>query len=459
MPRPTVLDAYNKADFVVIARAISVEKVSDDAETPPNTSRVLSIVMEVQKVFKGNLRVGDKMTFGQGNGIRCTWVFYEDVVGNEYLFYLENPTGDPKVWYEFGYTRSTVIDGVNDDLLYLNNLEANRGRTRVSGTLSEDEEQVSPSGRRIWIVGNNKVYETRTDKNGVYEFYDLPPGRYRLEPELPFGWKITPTVPGTTTVSDPKRQIQRRHILFTLKPRQHAAIDLAFVLDNVVSGSVVDVRGKPLPDVEVSLKPVDPENKSLNFEYTDEQGRFTIESITPGDYILVVNHDGEKTVAEPFGAVYYPNVTEKAKALVFHIRAGDNIKGLTIVPDLTEMITVQGVVRYEDGTPVKKATVRFFPAKVPGFNGFVVVDTTAEGKFSFKIFKGLPGELYADFFAYTGTGAEIVGAYDYAKCPQVYAIMKQTGELIKTRVQKIAPQHDLPNVVLTFPFPRCKDQR
>ena len=85
-PKPTVLDAYEDADVVVIARVISVEKVRDGSETPLNGSRVLSTMMEVQKVFKGNLSIGDKMTFGQGNGIRCTWVFYEEDIGSEYLF-------------------------------------------------------------------------------------------------------------------------------------------------------------------------------------------------------------------------------------------------------------------------------------------------------------------------------------------------------------------------------------
>lgn len=455
MAKPTVLDAYKNADVVVIARAISVEHVSDQSETPLNASRVLSTTMEVEKVFKGNLRIGDKMTFGQGNSLRCTWVFYQEDVGKEYLFYLENPSEDPKLWYEFGYTRSDVIERVADDLLYLNNLEARRGRTRVSGTINDGEDEPS---RKIWILGKDKVYETTTDKNGVYEFCDLPPGRYVLEPELPFGLKIDRETRGTATISDRKRQIKGKHIFFRLKPRQHAAIDMAFVLDNVVSGSVVDAHGKLLPDIQVSLKSLDANNESVDFEYTDEQGRFAIESITPGNYIMVVNEDGKKTVKEPLGASYYPSVTEEAKARVFSIRAGDNIKGLkVVVPNAAEMVTVQGVVRYGDGAPVKKATVRFTAANVPGVDGDAMVDTNAQGQFSLKIFKGLPGELHADFIAYSGNTAAITGQYDYAKCPQVQEIVKQTSnELLKTPTLKLDPQQNLLNLVLTFPFHSCK---
>ena len=451
MPKPTVLDAYNDADVVVVARAISVEKGSDPSLLPANGSRVVSTMMEVQKVFKGNLSVGSKMTFGQGNGIRCTWVFYEDDVGKEYLFYLQKQPEDPNVWYDFGYSRSDAISRVADDLLYLNNIEAVRGRTRVSGTMSDEE-----PGRKIWILGKDKVYETSTDKNGVYELYDLPPGKYVLEPELPFGWKIDRLARDTTTVSN--QQIRGRHIHFTLKPRQHAGIDIAFVLDNVISGSVVDAHGKVLPEVEVSLKPIDVSNESINFEYTDEHGRFAIESIDPGNYVVAVNEDGKKTVKEPFSAFYYPNVTEQASARIFRIRAGDNIKGLKIVvPDTGELVTVQGVVRYADGSPARKVTVRFTPERGPDFEGAAIADTNAQGQFSFKILKGLPGELHADFSAYSRETAAIVGKFDYAKCPQVQKIAEQTAQdMIKTPAIRIDAKEDLLNLVLTFPFRPCK---
>ena len=113
VPKPTVLQAYENNDVVVIARAVSQEKTKDPEF---NGSRVLSTTMQVEKVFKGDLRVGDKMTFGQGNGIRCTWVFYEDDIGKEYLFYLESPGEGSKLRFEFGYGRSSFLAEAADDL-------------------------------------------------------------------------------------------------------------------------------------------------------------------------------------------------------------------------------------------------------------------------------------------------------------------------------------------------------
>jgi hypothetical protein len=154
-----------------------------------------------------------------------------------------------------------------------------RGKTRVSGTLDQEDDELDVVGRKIWIMGKDKVYETKTDKDGVYELYDLPPGRYVLQPELPAGWRISREAIGTTTIINKKRQILTRHVVFTLKPRQHAAIDLSFVLNNVVSGSVVEEQGKPLAQVQVSLNPTVARDDAGNYDYTDEEGRFAIESI------------------------------------------------------------------------------------------------------------------------------------------------------------------------------------
>jgi hypothetical protein len=68
----------------------------------------------------------------------------------------------------------------------------------------------------------------------------------------------------------------------------------------------------------------------------------------------------------------------------------------------------------------------------------------------------VPGELHADFFAYSGDTARILEKYDYENCPQVQSIIKETGkEMIKTPALKIDPTRDLRNLVLTFPFRAC----
>ena len=143
---------------------------------------------------------------------------------------------------------------------------------------------------------------------------------------------------------------------------------------------------------------------------------------------------------------------------MFQIGAGDNLKGLkVVVPNADDIVTIKGRVRYADGTPPAEATVRFTPSKETGVDGSAMADTNAKGEFSFKIFKGVAGELHADFFAYGVSTASLQHKYNYRKCPQVERIVRESGtEMVKTPPLKIDPQQDLLNLVLTFPFRRCK---
>ena len=86
LPLPTVLDEYERADVIIIARVVSIEKTK---EPDPVHLNIRSATMVVQKVFKGNLKVQDAISFAQGNGIDCLWTFDEKMIGREYLLYLD----------------------------------------------------------------------------------------------------------------------------------------------------------------------------------------------------------------------------------------------------------------------------------------------------------------------------------------------------------------------------------
>ena len=330
-PNPTVLQAYEGSDVVVIARAISVEKLSEQSPKPMIGTLVSSTTMEVENVFKGKLRVGDKMVFGQGTGLGCTWVFYEEVVGNEYLFYLNSPVGDEKVWYADGLGRSHELEYAADDLLYLNKLNKVRGRTRVSGVLDNDGiAGLSLEGQTIRIIGKNKTYVSKTDKNGVYELYDLPPGRYVLEPQLKFGWKVSEFNP-TRLLTRLERRRPSNRIAFTLRPRNHFGVDMRLELSNHVSGTVYDSNSKPMPWVCVSLVPANDESSLACNSLTDELGRFQIDSVEAGAYTIIFNYENKTTPGMPFPKLYDPGVREREKAKTITLKHGESVNNLSVV--------------------------------------------------------------------------------------------------------------------------------
>ena len=110
-PRPTVLEAFDTADEVVIVRVLSVEKVENTEER--YVDGVRSATMIVEKVFKGNLKVRDEVIFGQGSGSNCIITYDEKSVGDQYLYYLHRPEklsqgSDPTEPVLFNQTRETL---------------------------------------------------------------------------------------------------------------------------------------------------------------------------------------------------------------------------------------------------------------------------------------------------------------------------------------------------------------
>src|SRR5262249_11172275 len=118
--QPTVLEAFETADEVVILRASSVEK-AQDTEKKNYINCVRSATMVVEKVFKGRLQLMDEIVFRQGGGGDCLWTFSEEFVGRQFLFYLDRPekrrdasnwnSDDPGLWFAFGCGRSNEFAG------------------------------------------------------------------------------------------------------------------------------------------------------------------------------------------------------------------------------------------------------------------------------------------------------------------------------------------------------------
>ena len=317
IPLPTVLDAYEEADVVIIARVVSIEKTE---EPDPVHLNVRSATMVVQKVFKGNVKVQDTISFAQGNGIDCLWIFDEKMVGEEYLLYLNTPEQGSDLWY-LGQGRSGELGATANDLRYLNNIEKVRGQTRVAGTLEDD---FPTAGRKVRIIGRSKAFQTTIDEQGVYELYGLPPGKYLIAPDLPYGWIIDQEA--FPTVSE-RSSHSKTHKAFTLKAKKHAVIDFAFKIDNAVEGYVVDEKGRPMAQASIVLKPENDVVGSSTF--IDERGRFRFESVPAGSYELIVH----EPITRPLTRVGYydPQKDRLLKSLPITIKHGQSMRGIKII--------------------------------------------------------------------------------------------------------------------------------
>ena len=465
---PTVLDAFNYSDVVVIVSAVSVEKAEPEKIAPPGqmsdgenyVDGVKSTSMRVEQVFKGTLKVGDEMVFAQGGGADCIWTFNEGDIGKKFLFYLKRHK-DSTRWTAGTCGRSRPVDYAGDDLLYLTNLNKVRNKTRLSGTLRfRYEAGESLAGRKIRIIGTKRTHELKTDDNGVYEIYDLPAGRYFVEPEIPKGWKVGRFWVGYSPSLDRNaKEGSLSKIPIILEANKHAGLDIVFEIDNVIRGHIYDPLGQPMKGVCLDLVPADGTKGKYLADCTEKDGAFEIDEIPPGGYVIRVNDDGKMTSSEPFGKFYYPRALKLEEATVFNIGLGENIENLEIYPPIElKTITVEGVLLYSDGKPVANESVSFKSVRKQSAGNDedeedgndARANTDLKGRFSIKILHGANGFLFGGMYAYVGK---------FENCPKLDGLIKQAGSdfsEIKTPQVEIRATTNLYGIELRLPFPFCK---
>jgi hypothetical protein len=454
MGSPTVDLEYKTSPIVAVLKIKSLEKGGFGNEENLYLSK-----MTVEKVFKGNLKVGQEFNFKRTNS-SCDYTFSKNVIGEEMLLYLGDKPSKEGFWYYPACSRSDFTKNLSADLKYIENIDKVRGKTRLSGTISQNIESAVEgvnsqynklANRNVRIVGNGKDIQLKTDENGVYEIYDLPFGKYKVSIEPIVGYKTTgfdyPTEE-TTTVQ--------------IKSRQHVEQDFTYYIDNSISGKVTDSKGNVLKDVCLDLSPNNGKERKyfFNFDCTDEKGGFKLSAIPAGKYLIVINYHNVISASEPFGTFYYPSSINREDAKEITIGAGDHIKDLVITaPTTAETITISGVVMFENGVGKRKdsyeyVSVEFKPdkneketTKIDGESRAVVDE---KGNFTLRILKGQKGKLYGEMLTFLG---------DRINCPKLDRILRKQGERsISVNTNSIISESNknVSGVVLTFPFPSCK---
>jgi hypothetical protein len=328
----TVLDDYEHADLVIIARMTGVTKGANRFG-----SDISHATMSVRKVFKGDVKIDQQLTFENGDfTLDCSWSFFANYVGNSYLLYLYKPEKASEPFSVSSCNRSSSLEGAHEDLLFLENIARLRGRTRVSGYVAfEGADDDKLEGQRLRIAGRNKTYIATTDKQGVFELYDLPPGRYSVEPLIDGAWVLdeyqltrNPTRAELMSVDDDPPPPQK--LWFTLRPKKHFGVSMRFRLNNRIAGRVTTAAGQPLNRVCVSLVAANTLPNVCN-AFTEADGTFVIRSVSAGSYNLLINHPNVKSYYQPFPTLYYPNVTDAEAAKVLTVKFAESIEGLNFV--------------------------------------------------------------------------------------------------------------------------------
>jgi hypothetical protein len=184
------------------------------------------------------------------------------------------------------------------------------------------------------------------------------------------------------------------------------------------------------------------------FDCADEQGRYELREIPPGDYFIVVNSDGKISSDEPFPTTYYPGVSDKERAIVLSIANSDRLEDVDIhIPSHETRNLIQGVLLYSDGRPVANEFVGFKPEAAPeGHSGEANTETDVEGRFSLNVLQGLKGRIFGFIYIYSG---------EYSNCPELEKLRDRGVPVLETEPIHLEVTDDVQGIKLNFPVPYC----
>ena len=208
---------FLRSPNVVVLKARSIEKTDTEPPRLVNYGGIKQTRLTVEKVFRGTLKVGQELIFAQGGGADCIWTFTKESIGQEFLFYLASKPLDasnkviaatgqfPKVvpkdvWIASTCSRSGGVKYKSNDLKYLENISTLRGKTRLSGLLSQYIEPATADQNSMYnllgnymvkVTGNGKNIALKLMKTEVMRFTTCLPESMQLSPKRYRGINFT----------------------------------------------------------------------------------------------------------------------------------------------------------------------------------------------------------------------------------------------------------------------------
>jgi hypothetical protein len=171
----------------------------------------------------------------------------------------------------------------------------------------------------VKIRSRDDRFETSTDADGVYRFYDVHAGEYSLTADLPAGTGLTQKSIGSLQP-------------FTIPDGACFEYDVEALPTGSIHGRVLGPDGKPLDLASLELYRAGNYNSSRPglWAFQGAEGSFDYDHIGPGDYILVFNRANRMNPNSPFKRAFYPGVADPSEAQPIHLDDGQNLSKIDI---------------------------------------------------------------------------------------------------------------------------------
>jgi|SRR5579871_152712 len=330
-----------------------------------------------------------------------TSCYYRLKAGQRYVIYAGNSAGSPGR-LSIGACSSTFLLLGNENILdALRNL-AQGGPARLVGKVfrSDGQDPQIPAGPGATVVAKSATaqFEAVSDSFGRYQIPGIAPGRYEVEvfkpgfvPDLEYNhaWSGRMVLNKADNVIEPDSS--QPNWTVDISEKSCAVRNLSLWPDGRIAGTVLDVKGAAVSHVAVQAFPFDDNGKldhnPLRIGTTDETGRYLIEPLPPGNYVVGVN-------AEPYDdTTPYPpalfsksqNASQPAKVHVDESALADGIDIVLQAKRVAATLHVQ--VLDLNAVPHQGATVTL--ENLAGVQRFFSRDTTnAAGVIDVPVYLG-----------------------------------------------------------------------
>ncbi|MBI1790692.1 MAG: carboxypeptidase regulatory-like domain-containing protein [Acidobacteria bacterium] len=252
----------------------------------------------------------------------------------------------------------------------------------VRGTVIDDATGKPIAGAEVRLAlppGAEVVAETSSDENGDFTFDNPPSGAYVL------------AAAKDTYLDLPQNSFV--HSRISVRPGSEIRVTLPLTRAAVITGKVLDASGRPVRQARVVsvLRRAGPDGvRLIPSAYgagVDDRGSYRLFGLPPGRHLIAATPAG----GPPFLPVYFPGVTDPAKAEPVNLRAGEVRASIDFAVWSSSSATITGRVT---GRPEEWAdrgvAVSIFPA-----GGYAaplqMVNAGRDGRFRFE---GVPSGSY-----------------------------------------------------------------
>jgi hypothetical protein len=286
----------------------------------------------------------------------------------------------------------------------------------------------------VRVKAGGTTYQVESDSEGLYAFYNLPPGKYEFAPDLPAGTTLSwfigsdkPLVPLDLYPGCEERNIE-------------------VFASGSVEGRILDSANQPLPQSFVYIVPADgrdlPRAEQMYWESQDEKGFYKFVHIPPGKYLIVVNPDDLRKPDFPYRRTFYPNAHELASAGVVTVSGGEQLRGVDIhmaQPFAQRHVKVR--VTWGDGQTIRDSV--FVTAKGTLDPAVTSDANQPDRKVSLYDLTILPEERYE-------VEAQLT-------CVYAYKGGRGPGATLTSNKVYLAPRDDQSEILLTIPGTGCPE--